>query len=350
MELNFMPRSKLGEYEWDEKRQNWSKPAVDPATLKELNRRSSAEGFLRVLVHAGLIVGAAILTVIAARYHLLLGVAPFLLFCFLFGFLNGIEHEMRHRIVFARNMTWISNILYFIVHVLFRQGTRYQTISHRTHHRYTMVRDVDPETDFPDPPVTRWVKRTIWGLFLTVVSVGTWSFLKAMYTMVRRVAGRIEQLIANQSNEKDIRAIRIESFAIFVINLAILAVTIWLQRWDLLILLILGPQVGGAITAFWWMTEHIGMMYNTNDQRLATRGVKVGPFVRFLYGGLDEHIEHHIYPAVPSRNLGKLRDAMGLPIPERIGVVACWREILAIAKRQEQEPDQVLIPIDLEPA
>ena len=72
--------------------------------------------------------------------------------------------------------------------------------------------------------------------------------------------------------------------------------------------------------------------------------------MRFLYGGLDEHIEHHIYPAVPSRNLGKLRDAMGLPIPERIGVVACWREILAIAKRQEQEPDQVLIPIDLEPA
>ena len=74
------------------------------------------------------------------------------------------------------------------------------------------------------------------------------------------------------------------------------------------------------------------------------------PLSRKPYCGLDEHFENHFYPAVPSRNLGKLRDAIGLPIPELIGVVASWREIFAIAKRREQEPDQVLVPINLEPA
>jgi len=348
MDLNFVPRRDLSDYEWSDQSQTWSGPKIEAATLKTLNERSAAEAFLRVFVHAALLVGTALLTVYAARYHVLLAVPPFLFFSFLVGFLNGIEHEMRHRILFPRSLTWFSDAVYFLIHVLFRQGTRFQTVSHRTHHRYTMVRGIDPETDFPEHTTTKWVRRTLWGLFLTVLTLGIPSFLKAILTLLRRVTGRIEPLIGNQCSEKDLRFIRIESLAIIVINLAILAVCIWQRRWDLLAILILGPQVGGAIVAFWWMTEHIGMMYNTSDQRLATRGVKVGPFVRFLYGGLDEHVEHHLYPAVPSRNLGRLRDTIDWPIPERVGVVACWREILAIAARQEEHPDDVLVPVRLE--
>jgi fatty acid desaturase len=348
MELTFVPRAELADFEWSNEKQEWSRPRMDAATLKELNERSSAEGFLRVLAHTALLVGSALLTIYSFRVHVLLAIPPFLFYSFLVGFLNGIEHEMRHKIVFSRSLTWFSDAVYFLIHVLFRQGTRYQTISHRTHHRYTMIRGVDPETPFPDQLTTAWVKKTLRGLFLEILTLGIPSFFKALFTLAGRVTGRIEPLIRNQCSEKDIRAIRLESLVIIVINLAILAVTIWLQRWDLLALLILGPQVGGAIVAFWWMTEHIGMMYNTNDQRLATRGVKVGPFVKFLYGGLDEHVEHHLFPAVPSRNLGRLRAALNWPIPERVGVVACWREILAIAARQEESPDAVLLPCSLD--
>jgi fatty acid desaturase len=106
----------------------------------------------------------------------------------------------------------------------------------------------------------------------------------------------------------------------------------------------LGPRVGLSIVSFWFLTEHIGMMYNSNDQRLCTRGVKVSRIVKFFYGGLDEHVEHHLYPAVPSRNLTKLRESIDWKIPERHTVLACWREILAIARHYEERPGDVLDP------
>jgi len=346
MDLNFVARAELAGIEWDEESGKWLRPQVDAETLRTLTERSTAEGMLRLTVHTALIVGSAFLTLFAARYHLLLAVPPFLFYAFLIGFLNGVEHEMRHKILFSRQLNWFNDAVYFLIHVLFRQGSRYQTVSHRTHHRYTMVRGVDPETPFPDQITRRWVKRTLGGLLLEVVTLGVPSFLKAVIALSKRIAGVKDQLMRDQCSEKDIRFIRIESLAILVINIAVIVIGVWFRRWDLILLIIVGPQVGGAIVAFWWMTEHIGMMYNTNDQRICTRGVKVSPFVKFLYGGLDEHVEHHLYPAVPSRNLAKLRESIDWPIQERIGVVACWREIYEIARHQETNPDDVFLPIE----
>jgi fatty acid desaturase len=253
---------------------------------------------------------------------------------------------MRHKIVFSRRLNWFSDIVYFLIHVFFRQGSRYQTVSHQTHHRYTMVHGVDPETAFPETISRKWVRKTLGGLLLTVLTLGIPAFLKAMFTLTKRSAGWKDRMMRDHASEKDLKFIQWESIAIVVLNLVMLAGSIWLRRWDLIFILVIGPQVGGAIVAFWWMTEHIGMMYNANDQRFCTRGVKVSPFVKFLYGGLDEHIEHHMFPAVPSRNLTKLREAIDQPIQDRIGVVACWREIYAIAKHQETDSDDVMVPFD----
>ena len=82
-------------------------------------------------------------------------------------------------------------------------------------------------------------------------------------------------MIQARCSEKDLKFIRRESLAIFLLNAGGVVVLAALQRWDLIILLMLAPQVGHAIAAFYHRTEHIGMMYNGNDQRLCTRGVKV---------------------------------------------------------------------------
>ena len=72
--------------------------------------------------------------------------------------------------------------------------------------------------------------------------------------------------------------------------------------------------------------------------------MKVSPVTKLFYSGLDERVEHHLFPAVPSRNLTKLREAIDQPIPERKNVIACWREIYAIAKYREEHPDAVYVP------
>jgi hypothetical protein len=104
MDLNFVPRRELKDLEWDNESKSWNRPEIDRNKLKQLNQRSSLEGSARLIVHALLLAVTGRLTVLAAGYHILLAVIPFLAFSFMVGFLNGIEHEMRHKIVFSRRL------------------------------------------------------------------------------------------------------------------------------------------------------------------------------------------------------------------------------------------------------
>ncbi len=344
MELTFVPRTELKDREWDDKAKLWDRPKIDRQTLQELSRRSTSEGMLRLIVHTVLILATAWLTVLAWRYSILLAVAPFLFYAFLVGFLNGIEHEMRHTIVFSRRLDWFSDSVYFVIHLFWKVGSRNQRVSHRIHHRYTMVKGVDPETDFPELITRRWVRNVLLGVLATVLTLGIPAFFKTLWDLFQRSRGRLVPKIMAHCDAADLKFIRWESAVILVVNVLACAGLAWWHRWDLILLLILGPLVGQAIASFWWLTEHIGMMYNSNDQRLCTRGVKVTRFVKFLYGGLDEHVEHHIFPAVPSRNLTRLREALDYPIPERQNVVECWREIRAIASHKEKQPSDEFVP------
>ncbi len=344
MELTFVPRTELKDREWDTEAKLWDRPKIDRETLQELNQRSTSEGMLRLIVHAALIVASAWLTVLAWRYSIPLAVVPFLFYAFLVGFLNGIEHEMRHMIVFSRRLDGFSDAVYFLIHLLWKVGSRNQRVSHRIHHRYTMVKGIDPETAFPEAITRRWVWKVLLGVLATVLTLGIPSFFKTLWDLFQRARGRLDPRIMAHCDTGDLKVIRRESVVILVINVVALAGLVWWQRWDLILLLILGPQVGQAIASFWWLTEHIGMMFNTNDQRLCTRGVKVTRFVKFLYGGLDEHVEHHLFPAVPSRNLTRLREALDCPISQRQNVIKCWREMLAIARHKEKQPADEFVP------
>ena len=342
--LQFISRSELKNHEWDLKEKQWDRPEIDRETLKILNKRSGLIGGTRIIVHLNLLAATGWLTVFAYGYNLLLAITSFLLYCWLVGFLNGIEHEMRHKTLLPRSLDWLSESLYFLIHVLWKAGSRNQRVSHVIHHRYTMVLGVDPEPDFPENLTSQWVKRELLGLLFSVLTLGILDFFKAFWGLFQHIRGRLNPMIQAQCSEKDLKFIRRESFTILLINTAVLASCIVLRRWDLIILLMLAPQVGLAIGAFYHRTEHIAMMYNSNDQRLCTRGVKVSPITRFFYGGLDEHVEHHLFAGVPSHNLTGLREALDIVIPERKNVIKCWREIYAISKHLETHPEDVFVP------
>lgn len=343
-DLRFVPRSRLKEREWDEQSKRWDRPEIDRETLRQLNERSALVGSVRVIVHLGLIAATGWLTVFAGSFSVLLAIPPFLAYCWLVGFLHGIEHEMRHKIVFPRRLDWLSDAVYFLVHILWKAGSRYQRVSHVIHHQFTMVRGVDPEPMFPEEITAKWVRQELLRIVFSIVTLGVIDFVKAMWELARRTTGRFNEMIKVKCSDRDLRFIRWESFVILSINLAGLVLLIMFQRWYLIALLMLAPHIGLAIGAFYHRTEHIAMMYNTTDQRLATRGVKVSPVTRFFFGGLDEHVEHHLFSAVPSHNLTRLREALDITIPERKNVIACWREMFAIAGHRESHPDDVFLP------
>jgi len=92
-------------------------------------------------------------------------------------------------------------------------------------------------------------------------------------------------------------------------------------------------------------TQHTGLSDEVLDFRLCTRTMILNPFFRFLYWHMNYHIEHHMYAAVPCYNLAKLHRAIrhDLP-PSPSGLVAAWKEIIAIVKQQRVEPEYQYIP------
>jgi fatty acid desaturase len=108
-------------------------------------------------------------------------------------------------------------------------------------------------------------------------------------------------------------------------------------------------QLGTGFETLWHFTEHVGRPFNVNDHRLNTRSISVGPFIRSIYWGLDHHVDHHLWPAVPSRNLSRLHAlvAKDLPVPGTIR--GCWAEMWSIAREKDRDTSREFVPTGISP-
>lgn len=70
----------------------------------------------------------------------------------------------------------------------------------------------------------------------------------------------------------------------------------------------------------------------------------MSPFIKLIYWGLDDHVDHHIFPIGPSRNLPKLHRILQEDLPEPKSMVGCWREMFAIAREKDHNPDHEYVP------
>ncbi|MET9550496.1 MULTISPECIES: acyl-CoA desaturase [unclassified Streptomyces] len=68
-------------------------------------------------------------------------------------------------------------------------------------------------------------------------------------------------------------------------------------------------------------------------QVLTSRNIRPSWFIDFLYGGLNYQVEHHLFPAMPQKNLGRARELTreycaerGVPYHE-VGFWASYREV-----------------------
>ncbi|MCZ6855704.1 MAG: fatty acid desaturase, partial [Gammaproteobacteria bacterium] len=84
---------------------------------------------------------------------------------------------------------------------------------------------------------------------------------------------------------------------------------------------------------------------NIPDFRQNSRTFTCSWLPAFYYWNMQYHIEHHMFPAVPFYNLAKLRRAIEYDLPEAPhGLLATWREILALRRNFLDEPDYRFVP------
>jgi fatty acid desaturase len=348
MQLEFTPRSELSAYEHNNKKEVWKRPDLDREVLKQLSQRSTINGLWRIGMFIVFLVASAVATLYVSRYNLFLAIPLLYTYYFFYGFWVAIGHELQHKTVFAKSFDWFSEILFFVVHVIMWNSPRYARISHQLHHRYTMVRSVDPETNWPEVVTVKWLRKSLLRLILRILAVGAVPELfNSVKQQVQRIMGKKDLMMSNYCSDKDIRVIRMESLAILLIHLAVVIVAILFRRWELLFFITFAWQIGAAIEVLWHSTEHIGRLYNVNDHRLNTRSIQVNPLIKLIFWGLDDHVDHHLFPAVPSRNLPQLHRILAKDLAKPMNMIGCWREMFAIAREKDKHPESEYVPVNL---
>jgi fatty acid desaturase len=349
MNLTFTPREELSDYEWDKQAKRWRRPDISVETLKELSKRSTWNGLGRFGLYLSLLIFSAWATLKVANVSIWLAIPVLYIYYFLYGFWVALAHELQHKTVFGKGADWFSEILFFFVQALVWNSPRYARISHKMHHRYTMVHDVDPETAWginQDQELVRAVLFKQIRSILVIGAVGEW--FRAVRCQIERLAGKRDELMQTFCSEEDVRAIRIESAGILVFHALVLTAAIAFRRWEPIVFVTIAWQIGGPFELLWHNTQHIGRLKNVNEQRLATRSIKVNPLVKLLYWGLDDHVEHHLYPAVPSYNLPKLHKLLSPMEAKPQGLFDCWREMFAIGTEKDVRPQNEYVPVTQE--
>lgn len=348
MKLTFTPRSELLDYEWGHGEKGWRWPEVDRTAMRQLLERSTLNGLWRCGLFFFFLAASAAVTMAASRYNLWLAIPALYVYYFFYGFMVALGHELQHRTVFAKSFDWFSERLFYLVQALMWNSPTYARISHNLHHRHTMIRGIDPETDWPEVITSKWVREILLGLLKGMLVVGAVKPLyTAFLTQIRRALGQKDRMMRDHCTDDDLAAIRAESLVILLFHLAVIAVAIWFRRWEPFVFITIAWQIGINIELLWHLTEHITRLNNVNDQRLCTRSVRVNPLVKLIYWGLDDHVDHHLFPQVPSRNLPKLHQLLQRELPEPRSMINCWREIWAIAKEKDLRAQNEYVPCKL---
>ncbi len=351
MELEFTPRKDLAAYEWDFRKEDWLRPEIDRELLKKLSERSTWRGVCRLAVHGGLLLASAAAAVAVGLSFGWGWAIPLLyVYYFFYGFLTALGHELQHKTVLGRKLDGLNEAIFFVVQVLTWNSPTHARIGHKLHHRYTMVRGLDPETAWPEVFTTKWTRGVVFDLVSRLLVVGAvYELGKSVCLQAKRALGVEDDVMAKHCNEREVRRIRIESLAILLVHVAVAVAAVLLRLWPLLAFVTLAWQIGMGIESFWHHTEHIARAYNVKDLRLCTRSVRVSGFVRLIYWGLGDHVDHHWFPIVPSWQLPKLHQALASQLAEPRGKAGCWAEMFAIAREKDVRPENEFVPVKLQP-
>lgn len=327
----------------------WYRSPVPREEMRQLHEKSDLRGAGQTLGYLGALALTGGSAWLASESGVWMAAVPLV---FLHGtvaafLINGV-HELGHGTVFAsrkwnRFFCALLAFLGWINHELFQA-------SHTRHHRYTLHPPDDLEVVLPMRLMVRHFLLT--GL---VDPKAVWRTLKFTVRVARgRFEGPWEEALFPQS-EPERRGPPVRWARILLLGHGLIAAWAILSgNWMVIVLVTLAPFYGSWLFFLCNNTQHIGLLDNVPDFRLCCRTFTLNPLVRFLYWHMNYHTEHHMYAAVPCYNLGRLHRIIRPDLPPTAdGLIAVWRQIAEIQKRQDADPDYrhvVALPSTAAPA
>jgi len=337
---------------------SWYRCKMDRSLLSDLMRRSDALAFAQAIPQlllfavTGALAYAAFLNVSARTWPWAL---PLLLLAlFVHGtfaaFFGGVAcHELCHKTPFATQF-WNGFFLRIYAFLAWFDPVGYRA-SHIRHHQATVYADHDGEVVLPQGLDWYGVK-----FILGALTFKPGAILKTFRFFVSAARGRLDrdgffkakwlQRVVPESNAGQRRELVGWARVVLLGHLALASLFAATGHWFLIVIVTLGCQYCDWLVLLCGAPQHVGLSPNVPDFRLNTRTYTCGGLPAFLYWNMQYHVEHHMFPAVPFYNLPRLRKAIEHDLPHAPhGLVATWRELLPIMRRQRQEPGYVFVPV-----
>ena len=212
--------------------------------------------------------------------------------------LNGfvlLLHEGMHATLFAGRALnrWVSVALGGCVLMSF---TAYQVL-HIRHHTYLGdERDPDDYHNYSASP------RVVWLLHYVRLAAGAFLYILLIPMLARRHGSPEERRRVSQEY-----AILICAWAVAIV---VVPSSVLVHAWLLPLVIV------GYMTNIRGFTQH--GLTDAHDPLLASRSMRPNPVVSFLLLNENLHLEHHLFPEVPSYSLGRLRRLIDPKLPRVI--------------------------------
>jgi fatty acid desaturase len=323
----------------------WYRTPLDKKDFKSLHEKSDLLGWLQSLGYLGLLIltgGTALYA--AGRWPIGVVLLLFLAHGTLCAFLINAVHELGHGTVFRTKFlnAFFVRVFSFFGWINFEMFNT----SHARHHRYTLHQPDDLEVVLPIKVILKH------ALTHGIISpMGIFGNVKGAYRIARgRFNGEWELKLFPEGSPERKAAVN-WARALLAGHGLIIAFSIYSHLWLLPILTTFNSAYGGWLQFLCNNTQHIGLQDDVPDFRLCCRTFTLNPFVQFLYWHMNYHTEHHMYAAVPCYKLGRLHRLIKCDLPPcPHGLIATWKEIAAIQKIQETNPDyQYVAPLPKAP-
>ena len=321
----------------------WFKPHIDKSVLKKLSKRNDLPGWRHIIIYF------FSLTILGILSSLFWGTGWFILFyisyCTLWGGADAIWHECGHRTAFKSRK--LNDFFYFIASFMNNFEPIRWRWSHSLHHSYTA--SIDPH-DFEVESSIFWKPSLFNFLIIFIPGIGLLNLHKSLHKEIILHACGVQTRVMRECIPTNYKSKCILVSRIFVlIWLFVICASIYLNSF-LLIFLFLVPKFFATLNAIWGLTQHMGLRDNVKDHRHSTRSVRLNPILSFIYWKMEYHIEHHMFPMVPSYNLPKLHKFIKNQLPKPLSLFEAYKEIIPAVIKKSKNPNyfiEVKLPKDL---
>ena len=313
---------------------NWYKPTIDRKKLKDLSKRKDWPGLLHFFIYFfSLFVSGYFAYITWGTWWT---VFWFFIYGTIYAFSVSNWHETVHRTAFKTRR--INEFFYHISSFMSDfEGFRWRW-SHTFHHTNTLQTegDYDHEIQVSRPTELLW-------FFLNYIPFSALLYPHRLikFEVLKHAFGFFSPVVEISAPDSEKKKILWNSRLYLFIWLIVILISVYYGSFLPILYIILPQYYGKPIWFAVNITQHLGAAFDNKDHRKSTYSVKINPILSFLYWHMEYHLEHHMFPSVPSYNLQKLHKNIKNQLPTLFtSLFSFYKQILPTVIKQATNPKE----------